>query len=60
MIVIWLMLTLFIGGALAWASELMDSRLPRHTALLALLVSLVLVLWMVWGTLPDPLSPGAQ
>jgi len=60
MIVIWLMLTLFIGGGLAWASELMDSRLPRLTALLALLVSLVLVLWMVWGTLPDPLSPGAQ
>jgi NADH-quinone oxidoreductase subunit M len=49
MILLWLILILFLGGALAWMSEALDARLPRVIALLSLLVSLGLVLWL-WGT----------
>jgi NADH-quinone oxidoreductase subunit M len=58
MILIWLFLLLFVGGALAWLSEALDARLPRLMALLALLASLVLVLWLYWQGAPDPGSPG--
>lgn len=58
MILLWLILILFFGGALAWASEALDARLPRVVALLSLLISLALVLWL-WGTgAADVRTPG--
>ena len=58
MIVVWLVLLLFAGGALAWLSEALDARLPRLFALLSLLASLALVLWLYWQGTADPRTPG--
>ena len=60
MIVIWLILILFVGGALAWISEALDSRLPRLTALIAMVFSLIFVVMLCLDNFPDPLSPGGQ
>ena len=49
MILLWLIVILFLGGALAWASEALDAKLPRVVALFSLLASLGLVLWL-WST----------
>jgi NADH-quinone oxidoreductase subunit M len=60
MIVVWLILILFVGGALAWLSEALDSRMPRLTALIAMVFSLILVVMLCLDNFPDPLSPGGQ
>ncbi|OGT74263.1 MAG: NADH dehydrogenase [Gammaproteobacteria bacterium RIFCSPLOWO2_02_FULL_57_10] len=60
MIVVWLILILFVGGALAWASEALDSRLPRLTALIAMVFSLIFVVMLCLDNFPDQLSPGGQ
>lgn len=60
MIVVWLILILFAGGLVAWLSEALDSRLPRITALMTLLLSLFVVVWICLNSVTDPLSPGGQ
>lgn len=58
MILLWLILILFLGGALAWASEALDAKAPRVVALISLLVSLALVLWLWLAGGADLGSPG--
>ena len=53
MIVVWLILILFVGGALAWLSEALDSRMPRLTALIAMVFSLILVVMLCLDNFPD-------
>ena len=60
MIVGWLIAILFLGGALAWASEALDTQLPKFIALLALLGSAVLVGWLALAGQANPLSPQGQ
>ncbi len=60
MIVLILVATLFVGGAIAWASEALDARMPRVVALLSLLVSAVLLLVFSLNSGPDVGSPGGQ
>lgn len=58
MIALWLILILFIGGAIAWASEALDGRMPRVMSLLTLLASLALVVWFWAAGSADALSSG--
>jgi len=60
MMALWLIIVLFVGGLLAWASELADARAPRVVALLSLLLALLLVVVMYATGAPQPDSPGAQ
>lgn len=60
MILLSLILILFLGGALAWASESLDAKLPRAVALLSLLVSLGLVLWLLSAGGADVRTPGGS
>lgn len=60
MIVGWLIAILFLGGALAWASEALDTQLPKFIALLALLSSAALVGGLALTGQADPLSPQGQ
>src|SRR5690606_32059511 len=55
-----LVIVLFVGGLLAWASEVTDVRAPRVVALLTLLLGLLLVLLMCINGSPLPDSPGGQ
>lgn len=60
MMAVWLILVLFAGGMLAWASELADARAPRVVALMSLLLGLLLVVLMCANGSPQPDSPGGQ
>lgn len=60
MTVVWLIALLFIGGFLAWATEFMDTKMPRVVALLTTMISLAMVIWMCAGGVADPMSPGGQ
>jgi len=60
MMALWLIIVLFVGGLLAWVSELADTRAPRVVALLSLLLALLLVVVMCATGAPQPDSPGAQ
>lgn len=52
MILLLLISLLFVGGLLAWISEIFDENLPRVVAMSTLLVSLVIMLTML-GAEPD-------
>lgn len=60
MTVMWLIALLFVGGLLAWATEFMDTKMPRVVALLTTVISLAMVIWIYAGSVPDPMSPGGQ
>ena len=60
MMAVWLIIVLFGGGILAWASELADARAPRAIALLSLLLALLLVVLVCATGSPQPDSPGGQ
>lgn len=60
MMALWLIIVLFGGGLLAWATELADPRAPRIVALLSVLLALLLVLVICATGAPQPDSPGAQ
>lgn len=60
MIVLYLVTILFFGGAIAWASEALDARLPRVIALVSLLLSGLLLLALCLTSGPEQSSPGGQ
>ena len=60
MIVLAIIAILFFGGALAWASEALDTRLPRIIALCSLLLSGILLMGFAFTGAPVQGSPGDQ
>jgi len=60
MILLTLVATLFFGGALAWASEGLDVRLPRIVALVSLLIGSLLVVSLCLSSGPVQGSPDGQ
>jgi NADH-quinone oxidoreductase subunit M len=60
MIVLWLILLLFVGGLLAWASTAISATMPRIITLVTLLLSALLVFWLCYSSTADITSPGGQ
>ncbi len=60
MIVLALVAILFFGGAIAWASEALDARMPRAVALLSLLASAAVLLIFCFSSSPGVMLAGGQ